>query len=81
MLPAGMAAMDALRQLFEFSIVAYQKTGGTGGGSGYVWRYLDSRARFDESATYFRVHPGLIEGLGLKRFSQRREGVDGVDDD
>ena len=35
----------------------------------YVWRYLDRRARFDGAATYFRVHPGLIEVLGLKKFS------------
>jgi hypothetical protein len=60
--------LDIARQLFAFSVVAYQKTGGSGGGSEYVWRYLDTGARFDETASVFRVHPGLIEVLGLKRW-------------
>jgi hypothetical protein len=60
--------VEILRDLFRFSIVAYQRTGGAGGGSEYVWSYLDPRARFDDSASSFRVHPGLIEALGLKRF-------------
>ena len=60
--------IDLLRQLFEFSVIAYQRTGGLGGGSGYVWAYLDLRARFDETAINFRVHPGLIEALGIKKF-------------
>ena len=71
LLPDGIAPIEALRRLFDFSVVAYQKAGGAGGGSAYVWRYLDQRARFDESATYFRVHPGLIEALGLKRYSHK----------
>ena len=66
-----MKPIDTIRRLFEFSVVAYQKTGGIGGGSEYVWRYVDTGARFDEAATYFRVHPGLIEVLGLKRYGRR----------
>lgn len=61
---------DILRQLFEFSIVGYQRTGGVKGGSEYVWRYLEDRARFDKSATSFRIHPGLIEALGLKKWAK-----------
>lgn len=71
LLPSGVPPIEILRQLFGFSIVAYQKTGGIGGGSEYVWRYLDPRARFDEAATYFRVHPGLLEALGLKKFTKK----------
>ena len=56
---------DALADLFAFSIVSYLKPGGRGGGSEYVWRYKDPRARFDATATSFRVHPGFKETLGL----------------
>ncbi len=59
---------DVLRSLFEFSIIGYQKTGGVGGGSAFIWRYLDPTIRFDEGATSFRIHPGLMEALGLKKF-------------
>lgn len=68
LLTPGATALSALRQLFEFSVVGYQKTGGVGGGSEYIWRYLDPTIRFDEAATNFRIHPGLMEALGLKRF-------------
>lgn len=60
--------ISVLRRLFEFSVVAYQQTGGVGGGSQYVWRHLDSRVKFDEAASYFRVHPGFMEAFGLKKF-------------
>jgi hypothetical protein len=70
----GITPVEILRQLFEFSIVAYQRTGGVGGGSEYIWRYLDSRARFDEGSVYFRVHPGFIEALGLKRYTIKKRG-------
>ena len=44
----------------------YLKLGGRGGGSEYVWRYLDPRARFDEKAETFWVHAGFKEALDLK---------------
>lgn len=72
LVPTGKQPLDILRQLFDFSIVAYQRTGGVGGGSEYVWRHLDARARFDEAAAFFRVHPGLVESLGLKKFTAKR---------
>jgi hypothetical protein len=56
---AGLAA------LFEFSVIGYLKSGGGGGGSTYIWRYLDARARFDPTADVYRVHPGLKEALDL----------------
>lgn len=61
---------NILRNLFEFSIIGYQKTGGVGGGSAFIWRYLDPTIRFDEAATSFRIHPGLMEALGLKKFKK-----------
>lgn len=67
LLPNGFDTNSALKQLFEFSVVGYLKSGGGGGGSQYVWKYLDPRARFDDRASSFRVHPGFKEVLGLKR--------------
>ncbi|MGK5520754.1 P-loop ATPase, Sll1717 family [Micromonospora sp. URMC 107] len=61
--------MNALERLFEFSVVGYLKPGGRGGGSEYVWRYQDPRARFDSTAETFRVHPGFKEALDLSRAS------------
>lgn len=58
---------QALSDLFSFSIISYLKPGGRGGGSEYVWRYRDSRARFDPLADSYRVHPGFKEVLGLVR--------------
>ncbi len=61
-------AVETMKSLFEFSIIGYYKAGGSGfGGSEYIFRYRDLKARFDENAKTFRVHPGLIETLGLKR--------------
>jgi hypothetical protein len=64
----GATPGDILRNLFEFSILGYQKTGGVGGGSAFIWRYLDPTIRFDEAAARFRIHPGFMEALGLKKF-------------
>lgn len=60
-------AVDALAKLFEFSVVGYLKPGGRGGGSEYVWRYHDPRARFNATAETLRVHPGFKEALDLVR--------------
>jgi hypothetical protein len=59
---------EVLRRLFEFSVVGYQRTGGVGGGSEYLYRYMDPTVRFDEAAGSFRVHPGFMEAFGLKKF-------------
>jgi hypothetical protein len=58
---------DGLSELFEFSVVGYLKPGGRGGGSEYVWRYLDPRARFNVEADVYRVHAGFKEALDLTR--------------
>jgi hypothetical protein len=60
-------SLSALAELFEFSVISYLKPGGRGGGSEYVWRYKDPRARFDSTVESFRVHPGLKEALDLTR--------------
>lgn len=61
----SMSPQAALERFFEFSIIGYLKPGGRGGGSQWVWRYKDNRARFDAQSDRFRVHPGLKEVLGL----------------
>jgi len=67
-------SIEMLRQLYEFSVIAYLKVGGAGGGSEWVWKYEDTDAEYDDRATTFRVHPGLKEVLGLK---QGRASVEG----
>lgn len=64
---AGYVAKNALEDLFDFSVISYLKPGGRGGGSEYVWRYKDPRARFDSTVPSYRVHPGFKETLGLTR--------------
>ncbi|WP_437925343.1 glycosyltransferase family 4 protein [Sorangium sp. So ce291] len=62
-----LSSTSILQQLYEFSIVGFYRTGGKGyGGSEYVFKYKDPRARFDTTSQRFRVHPGLIETLALK---------------
>lgn len=63
---ADAPATVGLRELFEFSVIGYLKPGGRGGGSKYVWRYFDPRARFNDDADTYRIHPGLKEALDLR---------------
>lgn len=59
-----------LKELFSFSVIGYYKAGGRGyGGSEYVYRYKEPRSQFDENAQKFRLHPGLMEVLGLKKYT------------
>jgi hypothetical protein len=69
--PHGKAPVAILRELFEFSVIGFYQAGGQGyGGSGYVWKYMNPRAQFNEAATRFKVHPGFREVLGLKLWSR-----------
>lgn len=69
--PDGKDALGILRELFEFSVIGFYQAGGQGyGGSGYVWKYTNPRAQFNEAATRFKVHPGFMEVLGLKMWSR-----------
>ncbi|HHB6574759.1 TPA: hypothetical protein ACN785_005171, partial [Klebsiella pneumoniae] len=59
---------EALEELYDYSFIGFYKAGGSGyGGSEYVFKYRDSRASFSHASTRFRIHPGLIEVLGLKK--------------
>lgn len=59
---------DSLEKLFNYSFIGFYTAGGRGfGGSEYTFKYKEPRARFDHTSTRFRIHPGLIEVLGLKR--------------
>lgn len=64
------SAKDLLQELYDFSLVGFYRPGGRGyGGSEYVFRYKEPRTRLDPAAARFRTHPGLIDVLGLKRFT------------
>ena len=70
-----------LERLYTFSIIGFYRAGGRGfGGSEYVFKYREPRARFDAMATRFRVHTGLIEVLGLKKFTIGSAMADGSDE-
>lgn len=56
-----------LKQLYDFSAIAFLKVGGTGGGSEWVWKYKDTEVEYDDRATIFRAHSGLKEILELKQ--------------
>jgi hypothetical protein len=65
---AAVPASDVLERLYEFSFIGFYRAGGRGfGGSEYMFKYREPRTRFDPTATRFRIHPGLIEVMGLKR--------------
>ena len=49
----------------SFLSLAISSPGGGGGGSKYIWRYLDAGAKFDPAAQTFRVHAGFKEALDL----------------
>lgn len=65
---APLAPGDALEKLYEFSFIGFYRAGGRGfGGSEYMFKYREPRTRFDPTSTRYRIHPGLIEVMGLKR--------------
>lgn len=70
-----------LRQLYDFSVIAFLKVGGSGGGSEWVWKYQDTEAEYDDRATIFRVHSGLKEVLELKQGRATADGEEvGLDE-
>lgn len=68
-------AGEALKRLFEYSVVAYLRPR-SGGGSDWVWRYKNRTSTYDARAERFRVHPGLIEFASLRE-ERRNAGSDG----
>lgn len=64
----SLTASQALEALYDYSFIGFYRAGGRGfGGSEYMFSYRDLRTRFDTIATRFRIHPGLIEVMGVKR--------------
>jgi len=61
-----MEADEALRLLYSFSVLGYEKRSGYGGSS-WAFQYTDPEAGWDPSATRFKVH------LGLKEYAKLRE--------
>ncbi|HVB55067.1 MAG TPA: hypothetical protein VNE63_01370 [Candidatus Acidoferrales bacterium] len=65
---AALSPADVLEKLYDFSFIGFYRAGGRGfGGSEYMFKYRDPRTRFDPTSTRYRIHPGLIEVMGLKR--------------
>lgn len=65
---APLTPSEALEKLFDFSFVGFYRAGGRGfGGSEYAFKYREPRIRFDQTSSRYRIHPGLIEVMGLKR--------------
>ncbi len=58
-------ARDALDALIEASIVGMHTTGGSGGGSGTVYRYEDRHLQARDESN-MQVHLALVKELGLK---------------
>lgn len=57
---------EALRLLYRFSVVGYEKRSGYGGSS-WAFQYTSPEAGWDNAATRFKVH------LGLKEYAKLRE--------
>lgn len=78
----GQPPVSVLEELYDYSIVGFYRAGGRGyGGSEYVFRYKEPRTKFDSTALRFRVHPGLIEVLGLKKVTVQDDGTEISSDD
>jgi hypothetical protein len=70
-LPPNMHAAAILAVLFDFSLVGYYAPGGGGfGGAEYIWKYKDVRSQFNEAALNYRIHAGLKEVLGVKKWTR-----------
>jgi hypothetical protein len=60
------SAEDALKTLYQFSVIGYDRRSGYGGSS-WVFQYTNPEAGWDNSAARFKVH------LGLKEYAKLRE--------
>lgn len=56
---------DALRRLYGFSVVGYERRSGYGGSS-WAFHYLQPEAGWDPNAVQFKVHLGLKEHAKLR---------------
>ncbi len=70
-LPHDLTSMEMASRLFDYSVIGFYRPGGGGfGGSDYVWKHKEPRALFNEKAINYRIHPGFMEVLGLKKFTR-----------
>jgi hypothetical protein len=60
------SAEEALKMLYQFSVIGYDRRSGYGGSS-WVFQYANPEAGWDNSAGKFKVH------LGLKEYAKLRE--------
>ncbi len=61
-----LSAADALKMLYRFSVVGYERRSGYGGAT-WAFQYTHPEAGWDNSANLFKVH------LGLKEYARLRE--------
>lgn len=61
----AMSEAEALRLLYKFSVIGYERRSGYGGSS-WVFQYTDPEVGWDSSASRFKVHPGLKEYAKLR---------------
>lgn len=59
-------AAEALKMLYRFSVIGYERRSGYGGAS-WAFQYTNPEAGWDNGATLFKVH------LGLKEYAKLRE--------
>lgn len=64
-LAKNMSSEDAIKLLYDFSVVGFYRVSSGYGGSGYAFRYSDAGANWDENSEIFKVHLGLKEYAGL----------------
>jgi len=62
----GIEPEDALRLLYSFSVLGYERRSGYGGSS-WAFQYVDPEIGWDQSSSRYKVH------LGLKEFAKLRE--------
>jgi hypothetical protein len=63
----NVAADHALKLLYRFSVIGYERRSGYGGSS-WAFQYTDPQAGYDGNALRYKVHPGL------KEYAKLREG-------
>ncbi|WP_413705305.1 P-loop ATPase, Sll1717 family [Pseudomonas sp. Pseusp16] len=56
---------EAIKVLYEFSVVGTYKVSSGYGGSGWSFRYKDTGSKWDENADSFKLHLGLKEYAGV----------------
>jgi hypothetical protein len=66
----ALSAGDALKMLYRFSVIGYEKRSGYGGSS-WSFQYTNPEAGWDDGAQKFKVHQGLKEYAKLSE--ERKE--------